>query len=104
MCNEYVKAFHESNGSGTANQLTDLTSRQEKHSEIEWSPEVKSIESILVQTGVSLPSDNNLTTNEGARYLHRDLDFQPQFRRAKHVVENIADAVELILKQEQECS
>lgn len=102
MCNEYVKAFHESNGSGTENQLRDLTS-QEKHV-VKWSPEVKSIESILVQTGVSLPSDNNLTTNEGARYLHRDLDFQPQFRRAKHVVENIADAVELILKQEQECS
>lgn len=104
MCNEYVKAFHESNGSGTENQLRDLTSRQEKHSAVEWSPEVKNIESILVQTGVSLRSDNNLTTNEGARYLHRDLDFQPRFRRAKHVVENIADAVELILKQEQECS
>ena len=54
MCNEYVKAFHKSNGSGTENQLRDLTSRQDKHSAVEWSPEVKSIESILVQTGVSL--------------------------------------------------
>ena len=103
MCNEYVKVFHKSNGNNTENQARNSSS-QRKQSALKWSPEVKSLESILVHTGVSSQNDDKPASNEGARFLHRDLAFQPHFRRANHVVENIVEAVELILKQEQDCS
>ena len=69
-----------------------------------WVPEVKTIESILVHTGVSLQGGDNPTSNEGARFLHRDTVFQPHLRRANHVVDNIAEAVELILRKEHQDS
>lgn len=68
----------------------------------DWMPEVKSMESILVHTGVSLQDGDNPTKNEGSRFLHRDTVFQHHLRRADHVVHNIAGAVELILRKEQE--
>lgn len=103
MCNEYVKVFHKSNGNNAENQARNSCS-QRKQSALKWSPEVKSLESILVHTGVSSQNDDKPASNEGAQFLHRDLAFQPHFRRANHVVENIVEAVELILKQEQDCS
>lgn len=64
-------------------------------------PEIKRIESILVQTGVSTQDDSKPANDDGSRLLHRDTVYHPHLRRANHVVENIAQAVELILKQEQ---
>lgn len=102
LCNEYLQVFHNNNGNNK-NQLRNFH-RETERASIKWSPEVKSVESILVHTGVSLQDGDNPTNNEGARFLHRDTVFQPHLRRANHAVENIGEAVELILKQEHECS
>ena len=103
MYNDYLKVFHKNKGNNTKNQLRSTFS-QKKQSATNWSPEVKSVESILVHTGVSLQNGDNATNSEGAQFLHRDTVFQPHLRRANHVVDNIAEAVELILKKEQDCS
>ena len=103
MYNEHLKAFYKHNGDNTKNQLR-RTYSDKQQSATDWSPEVKSVESILVQTGVSLQNGNNTTNSEGAQFLHRDTVFQAHLRRAGHVVDNVAEAVEFILKREQECS
>ena len=101
LCHEYLKVFHKTRGNNGEQQLKS-SCHQSKQNGINWLPEVKSIESILVQTGVSQQDDGNISNGDGARFLHRDTVYLPHLRRAKHVVENIAEAVELILKQEQE--
>ena len=104
LCHEYLKVFHNTSGDNSENQLKHSGS-QSKQSAINWLPEVRSIESILVQTGVSTQDDGKpAAKTEGARFLHRDTVYHPHLRKANHVVENIAEAVELILKQEQESS
>lgn len=100
LCHEYLKAFHTTTGNN-GEQLKS-SCHQSKQNRINWLPEVKSIESILVQTGVSQQDDSKPSNGDGARFLHRDTVYLPHLRRANHVVENIAEAVELILKQEQE--
>lgn len=101
MCNEYLKAFHKTNGNST--EIRQRSSCSHKvMTGTDWMPEVKSMESILVHTGVSLQDGDNPTKNEGSRFLHRDTVFQHHLRRADHVVHNIAGAVELILRKEQE--
>ena len=103
LCHEYLKVFHKTSGNNGEKQLKS-SYHQSKQNGINWLPEVKRVESILVQTGVSQQDDSKLTNGDGARFLHRDTVFLPHLRRANHVVENIAEAVELILKQEQESS
>lgn len=102
LCHEYLKVFHKTRGNNGEKQLNSC--HQSKQNGINWLPEVKSIESILVQTGVSQQDDSKPSNADGARFLHRDTVYHPHLRRANHVVENIAEAVELILKQEQESS
>lgn len=103
LCHEYLKVFHKTSGDNGEKQLKS-SCHQSKQNGINWLPEVKSVESILVQTGVSQQDDSKLTNGDGARFLHRDTVYLPHLRRANHVVENIAEAVELILKREQESS
>jgi len=100
LCHEYLKAFHTTRGNN--DEQLNISCHQSKQNRINWMPEVKSIESILVQTGVSQQDDNKPSNGDGARFLHRDTVYLPHLRRANHVVENITEAVELILKQEQE--
>lgn len=103
LCHEYLKVFHKTSGNNGEKQLKSFC-HQSKQNGINWFPEVKNVESILVQTGVSHQDDSKITNDDGARFLHRDTVYLPHLRRANHVVENIAEAVELILKQEQESS
>lgn len=103
LCHEYLKEFHKTSGDNGEKQLKSPY-HQSKPNGISWLPEVKRVESILVQTGVSHQDDSKLSNGNAARFLHRDTVYLPHLRRANHVVENIAEAVELILKQEQESS
>ena len=98
-----MKVYHKTSGNNGEKQLKSSCHESKKNG-INWLPEVKSVESILVQTGVSQQDDGKITNDDGARFLHRDTVYLPQLRRANHVVENIAEAVEFILKQEQENS
>lgn len=100
MCHEYLKVFNNTSGNTNANQLKNSLSQSEQNA-FNWLPEVKTMESILVQTGVSNQDDNKPSNTDEAQFLHRDTIYHPHLRRANHVVENIAQAVELILKQEQ---
>ena len=100
LCHEYLKVFHETNENNSKNTLKNYFSRT-KQSKMNWLPEIKRIESILVQTGVSSQDDSKPTNDDGSRFLHRDTVYHRHLRKANHVVENIAQAVELILKQEQ---
>ncbi|CAH3138519.1 unnamed protein product [Pocillopora meandrina] len=103
LCHEYVKVFDDGSGNiNTYEHHPNDSSSQLEQNTFKWLPGVRKVESILVQTGVSTQdNDNQPSTKEDARYLHRDIHFHPHLRRANHVVENIAQAVELILKQEQ---
>lgn len=100
LCHEYLKVFNNTSGNTNANQLKNSLSQSEQNA-FNWLPEVKTMESILVQTGVSNQDDNKPSNTDEAQFLHRDTIYHPHLRRANHVVENIAQAVELILKQEQ---
>ena len=106
MCNEHLKSFHKSDGNKSENQVAWTGKEMTDNSELRWTPEIRSIESVLVHTGVSLQDgENSANINmEGARFRHRDTVFQPHLRRACHVVDDITAAVELILKKEQDCS
>lgn len=95
-----MKLFHKTSGNNNKDQLKNYYSRS-KQSGITWLPEIQRIESILVQTGVSTQDDSTAVNDDVSRFLHRDTVYYPHLRRANHVVENIAEAVELILKQEQ---
>ena len=101
LCQKYLKVFHKTSGNKKQQKNSCHLSKQNG---INWLPEVKSIESILVQTGVSQQDDSKLANEDGARFLHRDTVYLPHLRRANHVVENVTEAVELILRQEQERS
>ena len=106
LCHEYLKVYHDKTSGNNEEKKLKSSCHQSKQNGItcNWLPEVKSVESILVQTGVSQQDDHKITNGSGARFLHRDIVYLPHLRRANHVVENVAEAVELILKLEQESS
>ncbi|XP_068693452.1 haloacid dehalogenase-like hydrolase domain-containing 5 [Montipora foliosa] len=104
MCNEYLKAFHETDKDRIINHFTRTSVEVKGNAAMKWMPEVRRIESILVHTGVSSQDGENPPNSEGARFQHRDILFQPHLRRACHVVDDVTAAVELILKMEQGCS
>ena len=58
---------------------------------------VANVISILVATGVHNSNGNNNMPN----HVHKDLIFQPNMRTPDYNVENITDAVRLIIKNER---
>lgn len=103
LCHEYVKVFDNASGGINAGENEpSKSSAQLEQNAFNWLPGVRKVESILVRTGVSTQNnDKQPSTTEGAQFLHRDTHYHPHLRRANHIVENIAQAVELILKREQ---
>lgn len=60
---------------------------------------VEDVTSILVSTGV-YSKGNRESLVEMPDHLHKDIKFQPNMRRPDHNVENITDAVKLIIEHE----
>ncbi|XP_029519807.1 haloacid dehalogenase-like hydrolase domain-containing 5 [Oncorhynchus nerka] len=69
-------------------------------------PSATSCKSILVCTGVynphtEVPNDTNQCIKETVFHGHRDFHFDPALVEPGHIVQNVADAVELIFEQEK---
>ena len=95
MCQEYLQVFHEQENTNWEN-WQQIYYSQSKQGLPQWILEIKRLESILVQTGVSSPSN---TSNQGL-FLHRDTVLNPRLRKANLVAKSVVEAVELILQQE----
>ncbi|KAG9471231.1 hypothetical protein GDO78_015432, partial [Eleutherodactylus coqui] len=75
------------------------------HRERGESPRPHSCQSILVCTGVysnqcTAPSDPNASVTQAVFHGHRDFQFDPSLVEASHIVRDVGEALELILKKE----
>ncbi|XP_041702635.1 haloacid dehalogenase-like hydrolase domain-containing 5 isoform X2 [Coregonus clupeaformis] len=94
-------------GTGANAALPQVNDHVENAWESELAPpSATSCKSILVCTGVynphtEVPTDTNQSIKETVFHGHRDFRFDPALVEPGHIVQDVADAVELIFEQEK---
>lgn len=77
-----------------------LSCKEDDYCGKEWnSNSLNKIESILVRTGVS--SVETSLPQRGINHLHRDTRYDPEFAMPDYIVDDVLEAVDLVLHKEQ---